>query len=232
VVSDFVDEFGNREFYLEDSKQRVVVDGTEGPEYDEIYAVRFSADANRVAYVAQRDFKQRVVVDGVEGPEYDGIKNDSLVLSPDGKRVAYVAIKSLGSLSIARSEQCLVVLDGTPGREYHKIGPPLFSPDSKRLAYVARNKYSETCCVVIDGNEHRSLYFAIGPPLFSPDSKRLAYSGKMGRGSSRRSWRAVVDGTPGHRLFDAIGQGLFSPDSAWPMWPRQAPICAWSSTAP
>ena len=56
-------------------KLLVVVDGKEGPAYDEIGEGDpiFSPDGKRVAYVAWKGDKQLVVVDGEEGPAYDGI---------------------------------------------------------------------------------------------------------------------------------------------------------------
>ena len=55
----------------------------------------------------------------------------SLVVSPDGKRVAYGAQKG---------EKWRVVVDGQEGSEYDRIveGGLIFSPDSKRVAYLAK----------------------------------------------------------------------------------------------
>lgn len=72
---------------------------------------------------------------------------NSLIMSPDGKRIAYKAHKP------DPSDKELVVVDGVEGKEYDGIGPnnPVFSPDSKRVAYQAWGKGKEL--LVIDGVE-------------------------------------------------------------------------------
>ena len=50
-----------------------------------------------------------VVVDGEEGRQYDSISYNSLIFSPDSKRVAYGA---------KMGEKCFVVVDGDEGRQY------------------------------------------------------------------------------------------------------------------
>jgi hypothetical protein len=53
-----------------------------------------------------------------------------LVVSPDNKHVAHV---------VERAGKFFVVLDGAQQKEYDWIAQetPLFSPDSRRMAYVA-----------------------------------------------------------------------------------------------
>jgi hypothetical protein len=65
---------------------------------------------------------------------------DTVMLSPDGKRLAYVSERQS-------------VLDGdTEGKQYDGISESLFfSPDSKRLAYAAWR--GEKMLVVVDGVE-------------------------------------------------------------------------------
>jgi hypothetical protein len=72
---------------------KVVIDGIEGDEYDEVGPPVFSPDNKHVAYAAMRGDKCLVVIDGVEGKEYDGIYTDeqNITFSPDGKRLAYLA---------------------------------------------------------------------------------------------------------------------------------------------
>ncbi len=126
----------------EGSKQVVVVDGTKGKRYDtifrEVWARRqgrlitkgsliFSADSQRVAYVAEDGSKQVVVVDGMEGKRYAAIEEDSIIFSPDSKRVAYVA---------TNGNKQFVVVDGMEGKQYDVIVTPsggkisFDSPDS------------------------------------------------------------------------------------------------------
>jgi len=157
----------------------------------------------------------RVVVDGVPGSWYedigdyrtrlgrDGVSQSSLgvTLSLDGKRVGYCAVRGL---------KPHVVVDGLEGKGYDWILPwsLVFSPNSKRVAYEARQGQGLRSLVIVDGVEHgpyedvrldvRHLGLkAIGG--FSPNSNRVAYVAKR-----EGKWVVVVDG----------GDGLvFSPDS-------------------
>ena len=99
-----------------------------------------------------------VVVNGQEGAEYDGIAEHYRSLSPDGKRVAYVALKDA---------KMLVVVDGQEGPEYDAIdkATPVFSPDGKRVVYRAQK--GEKKLVVVDGQEGPEYHW-IGTLSFSP----------------------------------------------------------------
>jgi Tol biopolymer transport system component len=119
-----------------------------------------------------------------------------------------------------------VMLDGQRGPEYEVIGcwepsvlgagSPLFSPDSKRLAYMAARSEKQWVFVV-DGVEGEPFDgFPIGQflpgsrerNLFSPDSRRIAYA--AGRGDKMH---VVVDGKLSP-LYETAGlEILFSPDS-------------------
>jgi Tol biopolymer transport system component len=200
-------------------KQFVVVDGVEGKEYGGIgeRTLLFSPDSRRVAYVARRGGKQFVVVDGVEGKEYDSA--GTAVFSPDGTRVAYDA---------RQGGKAFVVVDGVEGKEYESLrngtnlfGPfaylqqyvenPIgetvgFSPDSRRVAYVAQSGGKEF--LVVDGVEGKEQQ-VIPAFVFSPDSRRVAYVA-----TRRGKQSVVVDGVEGP-AYDGIAQGTlrFSPDS-------------------
>jgi len=127
---------------------RVVVDGVEGKQYNNIESPIFSPDSKRVAYAATSGNKQLVVVNGVEGKAYGdfsgGTAVKGIIFSPDSKRVAYAA---------KREDKWLVVVDGLEGKEYRGIGTIVFSPDSKRIAYCAKrdNKW----VLVVDGVESK-----------------------------------------------------------------------------
>ncbi len=121
----------------------------------------------------------------------------SLVVSPDSKRVAYVA---------QRGVKLLVVVDGEEGKEYDDIGEDtlIFSPDSKRVAYRAQR--GEKQLVVVDGVEGKE-YDRVYTPIFSPDSKRVAYGAIRGE-----KQLVVVDGVEG-KEYEGVDTPIFSPDS-------------------
>ena len=88
-------------------------------------SLEVSGDGRHLAYVAAKGRKSWVVVDGQAGAEYEAI--ESLKVSPDSKRVAYVVEKK-GPDGRHRGE--LVVVDEQTGREYDRVDGPIFSPDS------------------------------------------------------------------------------------------------------
>jgi hypothetical protein len=82
----------------------------------------------------------------------------------------------------------------------------LFSPDSRRLAYVATKQLIKKT-VVLDGKpEGIEMWFIVGGMVFSDDSKRLAYGGRR-----RDKFFLVVDGQKGVD-YDGLGYFGFSPD--------------------
>ena len=126
---------------------------------------------------------------------------NTLVVSSDGKRVAYI---------VHRGNHWAVVADGKIGEPYQDIlrGSLTFSPDSKRVAYTARR--GGKWLSVVDGVEGRS-HDVMGASglVFSPDGKRMAYTARRGD-----KWLVVVDAVEG-KPYDTIVKGslLFSPDS-------------------
>ncbi len=169
----------------------------------------------RMAFMIRKGTKRHVVVDGKGHPEYGHVDEHSLIFSPDGKRLAY-AVGKMGTKTITK---WFAVVDGKPQPEYDDIGKPkpvgnryqrrlIFSPDGKRVAYVAKrgSKY----LVVVDGKpgpEYRDI--VEGSPLFSPDGKRVAYAAMK----PDKLVFAVVDGIPGPG-HDGIDNHtlVFSPD--------------------
>lgn len=131
-------------------------------------SVTVSSDVKRIAYVVHKgDKSSRVVVDGKPGPEFAGIKAGTPQFSPDARRLVY------GACDINKAWK--MVENGTGGRPFDNISQPIFSYDSKRLAYVAQDK--DRLCVVLDGKEG-PFYKGIsktGLPKFSPDSRHLCY---------------------------------------------------------
>lgn len=133
----------------------------------------------------------------------------SMVVSPDGRRLAYVTRQDNGKR---------VVVDGAEGKLYSDIpevrlseaGRPAeirFSPDSKRVAYVASR--DKLCFVVVGDVEGKPYeYIKVGGIIFSADSKRVAFV-------ARREEKeiVVVDGVEG-KPFDYISDlsALFSRD--------------------
>ena len=81
----------------------------------------------------------------------------------------------------------------------------LFSPDSRRVAYLAHSGRMKR--VYLDGKaEEVEMEFLQGWMVFSDDSKRLAYGGRRGD-----KFFLVVDGKKGAD-YDTLGYFGFSHD--------------------
>jgi len=114
------------------------------------------------------------------------------------------------------------VTDGTDGPEHDRIGQGsvVFSPDSKRLAYIARRGRDPFVqFVVVDGVPGKPYDGIVGSGLaFSPDSKHVVYgTGRGGKGF------VVVDGHE-CREYDGFLRGAYfvfdSPTSFHTLAPR------------
>ena len=128
--------------------------------------------------------------------------------SPNRRRIAFAAKVNGGEA---------VFVDGVPGTTFTQIARyPLteagiqnqiiFSPDSRRVAYVA--KRGQKFLVVVDNKAQAEFDdISVGAPIFSPDSRRVAYEAKRGG-----KWYVVVDGAEG-KPFDMVTAVRFSPTS-------------------
>ncbi|MHB0939717.1 MAG: hypothetical protein ACYC6A_25245 [Armatimonadota bacterium] len=150
----------------------------------------------RQAYVAPTGAQWRVFVDGKVSNSYVKILDGSLTISPSNARSAYVARDAAGWRA---------VIDGREGPTAEKVGPPLFSSDSRHVAYIAGR----------DGKYwiHRDekvgkAYAEIRQDslAFSRTSDHLAYVARVGK-----QYVMVLDGHVGPR-FDQIGPPVFSPN--------------------
>jgi len=182
---------GDQRFY--------VLDGQEGPGFNEVSLLEFSANSQRSGYLGRRGGIQTVMIDGKEFASHERV--GALALSPDGNRVAYAA---------ASGKSMFVVVDGKHGRSYDSVGPPIFSPDSTRVAYFA--SMGRSIMPVVDDQEGIPFDRPTGERstllLFSGNSRRVAYVSFDGRKQS-----VVVDGKAG-REYDFIGTVLMSHDGS------------------
>jgi len=187
----------------------VVVDGAAGDPWEDVGrdCIRFSPDGSRLAFLACRQGRWSVVVDGQAGPAYDDVLGARIAFSADGTRVGYVGIARAepaaeGAGDGTPKTEHVVVVDGKPGPAYEAVatGHPVFSPDGKHSAYVARKGGQRV--VVIDGHEAGPYErYGLNTLTFSPDSRHLALA--VGIGDKQA---VVLDGRAG-ALFDQILEG-------------------------
>jgi WD40 repeat protein len=116
--------------YIEhvDGNSRVVYNGVPGKLYQVVGDLAFSSVGSRIAYVAHKDDKfKKIIVDGWEGPLFTEIGMP--VFSPDGKHHMY---------TVTEGENTYGVIDHKVRRDYKLTRDPVFSPDSRFIAFSAR----------------------------------------------------------------------------------------------
>lgn len=196
--------------FKEGDKEYVVVDGNQGKQYDNITELKFGPNGKRFAYAAWSGRTMYAVVDGKEQKNYRWVMN--ITFSPDSKRVAY-------SAGVMREyiEQ-FVVVDGIEGKRYKsqdpygscKISPPVFSPDSKHVAYVVEMR--DKSWVVLDDVEGSHYDEVRKNTLGGWDNwdKSLAFSpdGKIAYWAKRDNiWRIVVAGVESEEYWGYLPNG-------------------------
>jgi Tol biopolymer transport system component len=156
--------------------------------------------AQPYGFVAGASGRDVIVINGQTLAEVPGAV--SLRLGPTPGQFAYVTKKGDGySVSWAQ-------LIGSPKElgPYTDVQSVRFSPDGKRLAFVATR--GNRSFAVVDGQENRAYPDVVIGPIFSTDSSRVAYA----------AWKTdeklvvVVDGRESNE-YDDIGRDsiVFSP---------------------
>ena len=182
-----------------DGKQFVILDGQPGKTYDRVRAIVFSPDSKRLAFSAGRSRDYFTVVDDVEGKAFD-LVGDCL-FSPDSKRVVHEAFRGKRRLLVE-------VGAGDEPQTHDYVRSPVFSKDSRTLAYVAVEE--KKWVVFIDGKRQEKEYDLIGVLALSPDGKRHAYAARINSDAGKKDL-AVVDG----KEVTGAGRISFSPDGKY-----------------
>jgi WD40 repeat protein len=181
-----------------------------------------SPDGRRYASIRP----DRVIIDGKPSRRYLDMSN--FAFSPNSKHYAY------GGLVKYDNGKTLWVLtvDGDEQGVSHRICAMIWSPDSKRLAYLANE--GDNFFFVIDGKREEYNFFSLGKRdlfnyfvesdilrsprgaavtfnVFSPDSQHYAYPAYLG--DKYVMVRDGVAGEPYDKIETNRYQRVFSPDS-------------------
>ena len=113
-----------------EDKQVVIRDGQDGPAYDQVDEVTFSADGDSLAYKARKGAHNLMVLDDREWPLKAEVVQDSFLVSPDNKRLALVTW---------HQDKWQVMVDGRPDPPFDFIFSETlrFSPNSSHIGYLA-----------------------------------------------------------------------------------------------
>ena len=170
----------------------VLLDGKPGPPFKSILGGPiFIGDSAEVAYVASDAGATTLVVRGervgkgsADGADYV----HSMVLAPDGRRVAFVAVN--GGLFFASGfsgrARRRAYLQGEPGKEYNAVwlGDLEFTEDGQHLLYVVRRLEEagrQVSFAVIDGIEGKRYDAVLAPRVEEGNPPGLAFVARSGR---------------------------------------------------
>lgn len=180
------------------SRQRVVVDGRPGPDYDTIDSVWFSPDSKRAVYTGRSSTQTFVVIDTVESEVGFAVIPPISVKFTRGGRIGWLATTQQGDAA---------VIDGKVTRMPPRVpaGAFSFSPDGSRFAYFLGAEASGTFGgnVVVDhapGPPSRLQEFAqlrAGDPIkfiWSPDGKYTVHYASPGTGAHTGEFGFVIGG--------------------------------------
>src|SRR5215207_355412 len=177
---------------------------------------RMETDSGRASEV-------RITLRGAPaGPAVERVRQteqlQDLALSPDGKKVAFVARGEVFAASAADGGDALRVTN-TAAPE----SQPVWSPDSRRLAYVSeRNGHGQLFVYDFASNAETQLTSAPeadDTPRFAPDGKWLAFQ-RAGRElralhTETRQERVIAAGTFSRPPLSPDRPFAFSPDGKW-----------------
>ncbi len=162
------------------------------PDVDLHYAPFFSEDGRKVFWSVETEYLD----EEVEGfQEYKSFINntrlelpsdtdlDSVIMSPDGKNVAYVRRAEDGE-----EDTATLILNDKKIGTYREVWDLTFSFGGQHFAYLAEDNSGDPM-LVVDGKKQETNYGSIEDPHFSPDNRRVAYkaSQKENLSSTERS---------------------------------------------
>ena len=162
-------------------------------------SVQSRPEEGKIGYVYEgEDDRFRVCLNDECGPYVDRVARGMPVISPNGSHIAAI---------VKKDGQARVMMDGAVSRGYDMVFDLKFSPDSTKLAYLARQ--DDDFFVYVNQERHPSFSIIDMEQglMFSEDSSVLAYVARKGEAS----WHMVKNGEAGDTSYEAIRYVTFSP---------------------
>ena len=203
----------------------LVVDGKEGPTFEDIAGISFSVPgAQHVVYAAKQNGKWKEMLDGKElGPDFDApvpdpSKNPRNAAgamwmppppAPPGSAGSLLnGVDAMGMLYTMLSTRYTQPVAPTAKNAANAIQGSSWVWQNDALQHHAYGgRLGKTSLMIIDG-KGATDFGEVGGPVFSADGKRLAYAVKR-----QKEWRMVMDGAEGPACND-IGAPIFSVDGS------------------
>lgn len=159
---------GGKEFVVD-----IIVGATEEEEkrktYNHIKSLFFSPDSQHLVYIATEGGEEFVVKDEEEGGKHKEIID--IACSSIKERDLKITYTAKGKEGKKR-----IVINGTEGEQHDDVRNPVYSPDSKYLAYIVKDKKDEFVVVNSEiGNEEGKKYDRIWGLFYSTDKQCFSY---------------------------------------------------------
>jgi hypothetical protein len=220
---------------MKGSRSTIVVDGVQGPLFDELFsvtgersltaqnAVVFSPDGEHYAYLVRTGGEYQMIYDGKEAfraPYWiSALRYGELKFSPTGKHVYFIAAE----MTDHSTGTYRLVMDGKPGmRTGHQAISPVFSRDDSRWAYLARkvDGREDDVFAVVDGKDAGNVGIRF---VFTADNRLLSVTANTA--AARPA--LLIDGKPAVK-------GVNFADKIWvaPTGPRWAVVAQPDSAKP
>ncbi len=188
------------------SSLHVVHDGSIGMPVASVDQIAISPDGRRIAYSAQLGGKWRMVIDDKEGVNSDEVGDPAF--SPDGQHIAYTA-------KIGKQWHMVVDAKMNAGRPGYN-GKPVFSGDSKKIAYLETVDDKGTLRLVVSDLEFKrqSIKKTSGNKIVANADKTKIAAITVSNNNQRVSQFSFdqPDAVEEGPLYDAISHPAFGMD--------------------
>ncbi len=195
---------------------------TDHPALD--YNANFTADAQQVLFVSERDGNLELYRVGLDGGQPmrltdDYALDDHAAPSPDGRKIAFVSTRQASGRP-GRADNAVYVMQAD-GQSVERLSPadaadysPAWSPCGEWIAVASGSGRSGGTAIFLmrsDGSQRRRVVDNGGWPTFASDSERLFFHSR--REGHWAIWQVNRDGSDLERITPA-GTDAFTPRAA------------------